>query len=415
MRALLGFLLLAFAGITLADGLGPIPLPTCPSNQVWTGASTGCVSITTNYLPIIPLSQLSGVVLTGTDNRVINPEMAVDQRNEGAANTPASNGAFLVDHWFELQTQASKITFQRSTTNPPTGYSYSELITTASAVASPGATDQWTYTQKILGQDIADYAALGTASAPTLQFEFLARASASGTYCAYIHNNGRTRSYVIEYSVPQANTWYTISSTVLGDTSGTWASIPSLTTYGIEIGFDLGAGSNFQTTAGAWQGGNFTSTTNCTGLVKTGAATLQITRVRFYQGSTALPYVQRPYGLEVQLARRYYQKSFPPGTQPAQSGGLPGATCVRNPIAVGDPATFIQFVPAFIAGTPALTTYNPSAANANWRNVTAGADATVSVDGPSAIGPAGVIVATSGTVATLGDYLCINWAAVKEI
>jgi len=400
-------------------------LPTAAANTAVMGPCAGQSATQTSRIlcssdvPVMDASMIQNLVMTGMDNRIVNPEFSIDQGFEGTTATPASNGIFVTDHWFHLQTQASKFSFVRSTSSPPTGYSYSELITTASAVASPGASDQWTFTQKILGSDIADFAAFGTASAPTLQFEFMAKASAAGTYCTYLHNNGRTRSYVAEFTIAANNTWQTVQLTIPGDTSGTWASIPSLSTYGLEIGFDLGAGSTFQTTAGAWQTGSFSSTSNCTGLVKTGAATLNLTRVRLYQGSVALPYVPRPYGLDLLLAQRFLQKGFALGVLPANgsASGLP-ATCTIIPSAIAYGSVTINFSPSFIAGAPTLTTYNPAngQANANFRDITAAADVTVAAnDTTNAISSRSALIKTNATVANAGDEICIQWKAVKEI
>lgn len=57
-----------------------------------------------------------------------------------------------------------------------------------------------------------------------------------------------------------------------------------------------------------------------------------------------------------------------------------------------------------------MTTYNPSAANANWRDVTAGSDVTVSVD-PSSAGAATGVEITGGTVEAGGDNVCIHAVA----
>jgi hypothetical protein len=58
---------------------------------------------------------------------------------------------------------------------------------------------------------------------------------------------------------------------------------------------------------------------------------------------------------------------------------------------------------------PAIVTYNPSAANANWRDVTAAADVAVSVDPATALdATTGVLIATTGAVTALADILCIH-------
>lgn len=127
------------------------------------------------------------------------------------------------------------------------------------------------------------------------------------------------------------------------------------------------------------------------------------------------PYPElRPITSELPDNQRYYRKSFPQGTAPAQSGGVTGAVCVKNPIALGDPSVMIYFNPPMRAA-PTITTYNPSASNANWRDTTSGTDVTVSVDPATAKGDSGFLIATSGTVTTLGDILAIHYTASSEL
>lgn len=119
-------------------------------------------------------------------------------------------------------------------------------------------------------------------------------------------------------------------------------------------------------------------------------------------------------GKEIVRNMRYYQKSFPQGAAPAQAAGATGASCVKNPIALGDPSLFVAFKPP-MRGTPTFTTYNTTSSNANWRDLSNNSDVTVSVDPASIISDSGVLLATSGTVTTLGDILCIHWTASAEL
>ena len=61
--------------------------------------------------------------------------------------------------------------------------------------------------------------------------------------------------------------------------------------------------------------------------------------------------------------------------------------------------------------TPAITTYNPSAANANCRDITGASDVVVNVDPDTAIGAAGVYIGTQTTSLTAGHHLCIQATA----
>ncbi len=141
------------------------------------------------------------------------------------------------------------------------------------------------------------------------------------------------------------------------------------------------------------------------------ANTLRLSGVRLYQSSQSQPWTQRLYQAEFTLLQAFYKKTFPVGTKPAQSAGLTGAKCVQNPIALGQPSFYWDWTQIPMVASPTITTFNPSAANANWRDVTASADVTVSVDPPTAKGLTGVEIATGATVTTLADQLCIHATA----
>jgi len=60
---------------------------------------------------------------------------------------------------------------------------------------------------------------------------------------------------------------------------------------------------------------------------------------------------------------------------------------------------------------PSFTTYNPSAANAKWRDITGGSDVTFSL---VAANENNAVVASSATL-TSNDLMYIHWAADAEI
>lgn len=136
----------------------------------------------------------------------------------------------------------------------------------------------------------------------------------------------------------------------------------------------------------------------------------QVDDIQLEIGLAATPFERFQFAEELAQCMRHFQSSFPYGTAPAQSAGVAGSISTKNPIALGDPSAFVEFEPPMRVA-PTVTTYNPSAGNANWRDVTAAADATVSVDPGTSIGPSSVLIVTSGTVTTLGDVLCIHYSA----
>ena len=236
----------------------------------------------------------------GFKNRIINGAMVIDQRNAGASVTP-TNGQYLVDRFTTALTQASKFTAQQSTT-APVGFTNSLKITSSSAY-SVLSTDYFGIGHVIEGFNIADLG-WGTASAKTVTLSFQVYSSLTGTFGGAIFNDSANRSYPFTYTISSANTWTTVSVTIAGDTTGTWA---TNNTGGMKIYFNLGTGSTYSGTAGAWAGTFYISATGATSVVGTSGATFYITGVQLEKGSTATSFDYRPYGTELNLCSRYYQ------------------------------------------------------------------------------------------------------------
>jgi hypothetical protein len=89
---------------------------------------------------------------------------------------------------------------------------------------------------------------------------FWVKAAKTGIHCVAFRNAGLDRSYVAEYTVNAANTWeYKTVTVPASPSAGTW---DYTTGTGLKISFTQSCGSTFQTTAGAWQTGNFLGTAN---------------------------------------------------------------------------------------------------------------------------------------------------------
>ena len=284
----------------------------------------------------------------GFKNRIINGQMVLDQRNAGASITPTST-AFTLDRWQAVLSQSSKYSIQQnaSSVTPPVGF-INYLGVTSSSAYSRLSTDYFGIVQSIEGLNCTDLN-WGSANAVTITLSFWVRSSLTGTFSGRLANSASNRSYVFTYTINSANTFEQKTITIAGDTSGTW-----LTTNGVGIAvwFDLGSGSNYQTTASSWQTGNFAATSSSTSVVGTNGATFYITGVQLEKGSTATSFDYRPYSTELQLAQRYFANSL------MGSGYSSGATSVQ---------LNLQF-PVTMRTTPTITvvsalTVTDSAAN----------------------------------------------------
>ena len=239
----------------------------------------------------------------GFKNRIINGAMVIDQRNAGASvNCVAGANTYTLDRWqVENSTSTGVIAAQQNSGNAPTNQGFSQsLKLTVGTSNSATAAQVVDLVEKIEGFNVSDLA-WGTANAKPITVSFWVYSSLTGTYCSTIRNtNGR--SYTVEYSISSANTWTQISYTVVGDTT---TSLATDNTFSLGLYFDLGSGSNFNTTAGAWQTGNYRRTTNQANWIGTASATFYITGVQLEKGSTATSFDYRPYGTEFILCQRY--------------------------------------------------------------------------------------------------------------
>ena len=316
---------------------------------------------------------VSSAGLYGFKNRIINGNMRIDQRNAGASVTP-TNGQYTVDRWLAALTQASKYTVQQNAASvtPPVGYTNYLGITSSSAY-SVLTSDVFYIRQVIEGFNIADLA-WGTASAAAVTLSFWVRSSLTGTFGGSLQNSAENRSYPFTYTINAANTWEKETITIAGDTSGTWVTNNGA---GIKVNLSFGAGATYSGTAGAWAGSTLVSATGATSVVGTSGATFYITGVQLEKGSTATSFDYLDYGRSLAQCQRYYYKTFPQGTAPAQNtGSIAGALLVSTSAT----STFGGSLPLPVTMRSApstVTTYNPSAANASWRDTNNSADRTV--------------------------------------
>jgi hypothetical protein len=345
----------------------------------------------------------------GFKNRIINGAMVIDQRNAGASVTPTA-GQYSVDRWQCSLSQTSKYTIQQSTT-VPSGFKNSIVVTSSSSYSVTSG-DYFNVSQPIEGLNIADLN-WGTANAATVTLSFWVRSSLTGTFGGVIQNSALDRSYPFTYTINSANTWEQKSITIAGDTSGTW-----LTTNGVGIylRFGLGVGTTYSGTAGSWAATNYASATGATSVVGTNGATFYITGVQLEKGSTATNFDYRPYGTELALCKRYYDKTFAINTAPAQNAGRAGALeslAVRAAGALGMSSNFRFSVP--MRTLPATVTfYNPSAANGLARNLDTSSDCTsTAVDNINEIGGKINYTLPASTVST--NLVSIHWSADAEL
>jgi hypothetical protein len=239
-------------------------------------------------------------------SRIINGAMVIDQRNNGASVTPTAD-AYTLDRWQAVISASSKFSVEQTVTGvaAPAGFTDYLAITSSSAY-SITSTDTFYLRQAIEGFNTADFA-WGTSSASSVTLSFWVRSSLTGTFGGAIRRgSGNIYVYPFTYTISAANTWEQKTVTIAGPTS-TWNS-NTTNGVGLNVLFGLGIGATYSGTAGSWQASDIYGATGATSVVGTNGATFYITGVQLEKGSTATSFDYRPYGTELALCQRYYQR-----------------------------------------------------------------------------------------------------------
>ena len=274
------------------------------------GTLTGPLTLAGNpatALQATPKQYVDALPVAMNDNRIINGDMRIDQRNNGASGTAIS---YMVDRWVYGASIVGKGTWSRYAHGPggiaTTGCGYNLGFTSASAYA-PLAADAFYFHQPVEADMAGDFA-WGGAGAQPVTLSFWVTSSLTGTFSGAIRNYPlpSTRSYPFSFNIPVANTYTKIAITIPGDTAGTW--VLQGNAAALAVIFDLGSGATWRGPANAWAAGNFVGANGAQSVVATNGATYNITGVKLEVGSIATPFDRQSPAKTLNDCRRYYQQ-----------------------------------------------------------------------------------------------------------
>jgi hypothetical protein len=268
--------------------------------------------------------------------------MVIDQRNAGASVTGTSGGLYSLDRWNIFRTSgATGYTAQQQTSG--TGN-----FTNAIRVQRTNAN---TSTEGIYLTQVVESYNCNNLSGLSVTLSFYARAGA---------NYSATSSILSTRIV----TGTTADQGIAGVYTGTWAGYTNtdqnntLTTSFQKFTQTVTLGSGVQELA-VWFKENPVGTAGANDW-------FEITGAQIEVGSTATSFDYRPYGTELALCQRYFEKTFPTGTAVAQAAGFTGALISIVPI--GDSLMYNNFIFASEKrANPTITTFNPTQSNAVYR------------------------------------------------
>lgn len=342
----------------------------------------------------------------GFRNRIINGDMRIDQRNAGAAvtiNTAAYT--YTLDRWAAYgQAADGAFTVQRLSATPPEGFTHYLRAAVTTADASVAAVQAYVLKQTIEGNNVADLG-FGASSAKAVTLSFWVRSSLTGTYSVALRNNGGTRTYATTFTINSANTWEQKTVTIAGDVTGTWLTDSGV---GLELLFDLGSGSDYEQSAGAWTASDNFRVTGAARLIGTNGATFDLTGVQLEAGSVATPFQRDPINVLIDKCQRYFEKTYDLNTAPGTITDV-GKYRFVDPLAGGQVS--FRFMTRK-RGTPTCTSYSPATgASGVYRDESSSADFSAS---PFFQGETGFVFALANHGA-IDETCAFHWTASAEL
>lgn len=257
----------------------------------------------------------------GFRNLVINGAMQVAQRGTSASSKTTS-GYYTADRF--LFGVSSLGTWTQSVENDaPTGSGFRKslkmLCTTADA--SPASSDYAAIITRLEGQNLQSVKK-GTSSAERLTLTFWVKSNVTGTHIVNFYDYDNNREVSASYSVSASATWEKKTIVIPADTTGAFDNDNATS---LEIGFYLGAGSNF--TGGSlntvWSSAS--ASNRIVGQTNVAAATnnyWQITGVQLEVGPVATAFEFKPFDVELAQCQRYFSSNFPVNTAPSNGQSI---------------------------------------------------------------------------------------------
>lgn len=247
----------------------------------------------------------------GFRNRITNGDMRVAQR--GTSFGPAGGTPYTLDMWrMVFSGSGGQATITQSSDVPTFIQAGRKFInslkidvTTADTTAAPTSNGYAALLRQYIEPcDVLDIFGDGYNAGFTLSF--WCKATKTGWHAVRFANGGADRSYVAEYYVSQSGVWEYHSIPVTAAASGgTWYTSSASAGPGMLVDFSLRMGSNYHTTAGAWQTNNFYATSRTVNDFDSTSNDFYLTGVQLEAGTTPTLYETIPYSIQLAKCQRF--------------------------------------------------------------------------------------------------------------
>lgn len=317
----------------------------------------------------------SGALLTRTaQNAIIGGDFGTNPWQRGTSFAAMATTQVMADR-FKYLFSGTMVFTGAKIADGPTVAQCGRLVThcleldctTADAAIAAGDFSQVSY--RIEGYDF-----MNTLAQRRMYLSFWHKHTKTGIYCVAVTNSGNDRGWIAEYTQDVSNTWeQALVEIDASPSAGTWNYTNGT---GLRIVWSLAAGSTFHGTADSWISTGAIATANQVNACDSNTNFFRLALCQIVSFDTN-NFFERPAAEELALCQRYYAKTFNQGVTPAQNAGTSGICGGITQVAGATTVGWSWSYPTPMRATPTLTTYNPSAANVQARDVSAGLDCTL--------------------------------------
>jgi len=300
-------------------------------------------------------------------NLIINGAMQVAQRG-----TSSTDGGYHTVDRFRIDYGGHEEAATQAQADVTSGGAYDAgfrkclKITNGNQTGGAGNSDYVQLLTRFEGQDIANSGWNYTSASSYITLSFWVKSSVAQVFSGSLRaNDGTTYSYKFDTPSLSANTWTKVTKTIPGNSNLTFTNdnTNGLDLYFFPAVFSTYASSNSNTetwiTAATSTYANLTTSTWWT----TNDATFELTGVQLEVGSVATDFEHRSFGKELELCKRYFEKSYNVGTAVGTATNVGSVMFLSNRNS-GSPHTMLRFAVQKRAA-PTLAMYDPSQSNTN--------------------------------------------------
>lgn len=310
------------------------------------------------------------------ENFILNGDMFIAQ--QGALSgvvALAATAALTVDQWkLSGNLTAATANINQVLSHPILNRGVCLSVKVVNPDAVVGANDSFQIQTLIEGYTARRFYSVSAQFYQPFSVQFWAWSTVPGIYALKVRDIGNAYDYVADYIIQRASTWEFFNIPIFATGIGAGGGEQNTNQAALSINWCLMTGAAEAVAPAllkSWYGGgSFDGSPNQTNLLAAVNNEFRLADVQLNASIFSKAYQRESFAVTLQKCQRYYWQTFDYGNLPASNHaqGAAGAIGYASVNAGAVPYSFNFTYPVEMRGAPIITSYNPLAAGANWRN-----------------------------------------------